>query len=444
MLGRDEAVSLLESALRHSPATQTEAGLNGRSSYVTRYCENYIHQNVSETGYEVTVRAVNGKRIGSASVNQLDESAVSGAVGQACRMASLAPETPDFVSLPSPSSAPETSGGFSRATAACPPDLRAAYVERVIAMAREKRVRVAGALSTDTRELAVANSLGVRAYTAQTRAALTCVAMSPDSSGYAEDNSFDVASIDPTRVAERAIEKCLLSRGPVTAPAGEYDVVMEPHAVASMLMYLAFLGLSAETYQEGRSFMTGALGQKVVGDNITIWDDGLDPAGLPMPFDFEGVPKRKVMLIENGVARGVVYNSLTAGREAKESTGHAVSMMGFTGSLPTNLFMAGGTSSVGEMIASTKRGILVSRFHYVNPVHPVKAVITGMTRDGTFLIEDGRIVRGLRNLRFTESVLGALSRVEALSAEREMGGFLPVMCPALKVKGFNFTGTTEF
>lgn len=190
--------------------------------------------------------------------------------------------------------------------------------------------------------------------------------------------------------------------------------------------------------------MSGKLGEKVTGDNITIWDDGLDPSGCPMPFDFEGIPKKKVMLIENGVARGVVYDSLTAAKEGTEPTGHSLGEMAFIPSLPINLFMAGGNVSVEDMIASTKKGILVTRFHYVNVVHPVKSLITGMTRDGTFLIEDGKIVRGVKNLRFTESVLGAFSRVDALSSQKVMTGLLTVVCPAIRVRGFTFTGATEF
>jgi len=444
MLGRDRTMALLETGLKCSRVEQTEILAVGQHAYLTRYSENYIHQNVGERDTRITVRAVTGKRIGVASTNQFEEGALRETVEQACEMSRLAPERPDFRSLPGPEPIPDVGMGISRATLECPADLRAAYVERVVSMARDKGVAAAGALTTGSLELGVANSLGVRAYGMTSRADLSCVAMSPDSSGFGQESSFDVSKVDPTRVAEKAVSKCLASRNPVTIPPGEYDVVLEPPAIGDMLLYLAFLGFTAESYQEGRSFMSGKLGQKIAGDNITIWDDGLDPAGFPMPFDFEGVPKRKVTLIENGVARGVVYDSLSAGREARKSTGHAVAQEGFVGSMPINLMMAGGTSSIAEMIASTGKGILVTRFHYVNPVHPVKTIITGMTRDGTFLIEDGKLATGLTNLRFTESILGALSRVELISSEREVrAGMLSMVCPAVKVRGFTFTGTTK-
>jgi len=179
---------------------------------------------------------------------------------------------------------------------------------------------------------------------------------------------------------------------------------------------------------------------------VTIWDDGTDPLGRPIPFDFEGVPKRKVVLIDRGVATNVVHDSATAAREGKESTGHALPAPNMYGPMPLNLFMAPGDSSVEEMVASTGLGVLVTRFHYTNPVHPVRAVITGMTRDGTYLVKDGRIAGPVRNLRFTDSVVRALTQVLAIGRERKFqpGFFGGAVVPALKVAGFTFTGATEF
>lgn len=188
--------------------------------------------------------------------------------------------------------------------------------------------------------------------------------------------------------------------------------------------------------------MNGKFGEKVMGENVTIWDDGLDPAGLPRSFDAEGLPKQRVDMIVNGVAKAVVYDSYTAKKEGKESTGHAVSPIIAYGPMPGNMFMQPGDSSVEEMIASTKRGILVTRFHYTNLIHPILVLITGMTRDGTFLIEDGKITKPLKNLRFTDGVIERLSNVELISKETKREAYAVV--PALKVKGFRFTGATEF
>ena len=179
-----------------------------------------------------------------------------------------------------------------------------------------------------------------------------------------------------------------------------------------------------------------------MGEKVTIWDDGLDPAGLLRPFDAEGVPKQRVDMIVNGVAKAAVYDSYTAKKEGKESTGHAISPITAYGPMPTNMFMQPGDSSVEEMIASTKRGILVTRFHYANIIHPILVLITGMTRDGTFLIEDGKVTRPLKNLRFTDGVIERLSNVELISKETKRQPMAVV--PAIKVRGFRFTGVTEF
>jgi predicted Zn-dependent protease len=209
------------------------------------------------------------------------------------------------------------------------------------------------------------------------------------------------------------------------------------------------LGMGSLAMQEGRSFMSGRMGEKITGSNITIWDDGFDPRGVVFPFDYEGVPKQKVMLIEEGVARGVVYDSATAQLEpGRASTGHGLPAPNTMGPIPINLLMKPGSATKEEMIASTEKGIWVTRFHYVNPVHPVKAILTGMTRDGTFLIENGKITRPLKNLRFTQSILEAFANAEMMSKDLKMimmgFGNFATCAPAAKINGFTFTGATEF
>jgi predicted Zn-dependent protease len=246
-----------------------------------------------------------------------------------------------------------------------------------------------------------------------------------------------------------AVNKALRSRNPTDIEPGAYTVILEEEAVADMVFYLSYMGLGALSVQEGRSFMSGRFGEKITGDNITIWDDGHDSRGLMFPFDYEGVPKQRVTLIENGVAKGVVYDSFTAGREGnKTSTGHGLPAPNTFGPIPANLFLAPGQATKEEMLASTERGIWVTRFHYTNPVHPVQTVLTGMTRDGTFLIENGQITRPLKNLRFTQSILEAFSQVEMLGSELKLlrgdwDGFA-TCAPVVKIRGFQFTGTTEF
>ena len=216
--------------------------------------------------------------------------------------------------------------------------------------------------------------------------------------------------------------------------------------MAELLSYLSYLGLGALSVQEGRSFMANKFGQRITGENISIWDEGLDRTGLPTPFDFEGVPKQRVDLITDGVAKAVVYDSYCAGKEGTESTGHALPAPNHYGPLPGNLFMKAGQHSLEQMPAKVERGVWITRFHYVNPVHPLKTILTGMTRDGTFLIEDGEIKEGVKNLRFTQNILEALSAVDMIGAETKLrpGFFGGNRVPALLIRRFSFTSATEF
>jgi PmbA protein len=334
------------------------------------------------------------------------------------------------------------------ATAKATPKDRAKGAERILKLSRAQDLEAAGAVSTDNQELYIANSLGVGAYHRGTVAHAMAVIMSDTSSGYGAQASIDFRKIDAERVGRAAVDKALRSRNPESIEPGEYTVILEEEAVADMVFYLGYMGFGALAVQEERSFMNGKIGEKITGDKVTIWDDGSDPRGLPLPFDFEGVPKKRVSLIENGVAVGVVHDSFTAGREkGATSTGHALAMPNTFGPLPINLFMATGDATKEEMLASTKRGIWVTRFHYTNIVHPVKTILTGMTRDGTFLIEDGKITKPLKNLRFTQSVLGAFANVESLTKEfklvKDEWNPIGTCVPAVKINGFQFTGTTE-
>jgi len=305
-------------------------------------------------------------------------------------------------------------------------------------------LEASGLLSARASELAVANSQALWAYHPHTAASFKTVVMSANSSGYAERSAIDIGQVDVEGAGQEAIQKALRSRDPVSLEAGEYPVVLEPYAVGTMLDYLAFMGLGAMALQDGRSFMR--IGEQMAGENVSLWDDGLDPGGRPMPFDFEGVPKQRVDLIERGVARGVVYDSYTAAREGRASTGHGLPAPNRQGPLPLHLFMARGTADQSDLLRGIRRGLWVTRFHYVNPVHPTKTIITGMTRDGTFLIEDGQITRPVQNMRFTQSVLDALSCVEAIGREwsvvqEDLGA---TCVPALRIARFRFSSATSF
>ena len=447
MLGKTRLQGIAERVLDGAKADQTEVMITANDSHLTRFAMNTIHQNVSETNVSIRVRSIIGNKVGVASGNDLSDGALKEIVERAETVARFQQENPESVSLPDPKPVREIEA-YVEATADSTPVERASGAKEILDRSERNGLDAAGAFSTEAQEILIANSRGVMAYHRGTIAEVMAVVMGKTGSGYAAEASIDVRDLAPAKVGEVAVDKALRSADPTDIEPGEYTVILEEEAVADMVFFLGWLGMGALSVQEGRSFMAGKFGEKVTGDKITIWDDGLDPRGIPLPFDFEGVPKQKVVLIENGIAKAVVYDTFTAAREGKASTGHSLPAPNTFGPIPINLFMAPGTATKEEMLAATDRGIWVTRFHYTNPVHPVKTILTGMTRDGTFLIENGKIKRPLKNLRFTQSILEAFANADMLGSELKMvksdWGAMGTCAPAARIHGFNFTGTTEF
>ena len=295
------------------------------------------------------------------------------------------------------------------------------------------------------------NTNGVECYQPLSSAYLNLIVMGDNSSGFSDQFSREVDQIQLDDLAEAAIKKCLASKDPKGVEPGEYQVVLEPSAVAAMVEWMNYIGFGCKAFQEETSFMSNRIGKKIMGENVTMYDDGTDSSAIAFPFDFEGVPKQKVALVEKGVAKGVVYDSFSANKEGKKSTGHALTPdSAAEGGLALNLFIEGGDSSLEKMIESVKKGILVTRFHYINGfLDTTNALLTGMTRDGTFWVEDGKIKHGIKNLRFTESMLKAFSNVQQISKDRKIvaSWWEDVGCivaPAMLIDKFKFTGKTEF
>ncbi len=445
--GGPDWLFLAEELLRlaeHDGATAAEALVMAEDSALTRFANSEIHQNVAERNGRLNLRYVVGRRVGVASSDRLDDAGLRALVERAGRVARLAEERDEAVALGEPGPLPEAAGAFSEATADASPELRAGAVRAVIAAADTAGVVAYGSFATTTETVAVASSPGIRAIEARTHARLVTVQMAPDGgSGYAEAAAADVTAIDGAAVGREAADRASRTRNPVSIEPGDYPVVLEPYAVVDLLGTLGFLGFSALAVEEGRSFAEP--GRRIGSDLVTIWDDGLDPAGLPMAFDYEGVGKRRVSLVERGVCRDMVYDAATAARAGRRSTGHGLPAPNPWGPFPLNLFMAPGEASRDELLGGLERGLLVTRFHYTNPVHPKLAIVTGMTRDGTFLVERGRIVAPVRNLRFTQSYLAALAGVEAVGRERRtlLGDLGAAVVPAIRVAAFTFTGATE-
>lgn len=444
MLEEQDVQALLEKVLGFSKATQTEALFFGTERSLTRFANNYIHQNVAETNTAVSVRAVLGNKIGVASTNKIDDEALRDVVNRALAIASVQPENPEFKSLPGPQPITPVNG-YSEDTAACGPEQRAQGVKVIVDRAVARGYEAAGTFETAVQQVAVANSLGVFAHHVGTEAEAHAVVMADaGGSGFAQRASMNADAIDFEAMATEAVEKAARSRHPIELPVGEYRVVLDSYAVGEMLQYLAFMGLSALAVQEERSFMNGHFGEQLAAESMTIYDDAFDPEGLPIAFDFEGVPKQRVPLIERGIARAVVYDSFTANREGKPNTGHALPAPNTFGPYPSNLMMAAGEASREDLFRGIERGVYVTRFHYCNIVHPVRTLFTGMTRDGTFLIEHGELTEPVKSLRFTQSILETLAAVEAIGKERlQVRDYTSVVVPAIRSGTFNFTGLTQ-
>lgn len=435
--------ALLKQVLSYSQAEQTEVVYEGTEGALTRFANNHIHQNVAESNHELRVRAVVGRKVGVATTNRLDDDSLRRVAELALEIARIQPENPEFHSLPSPQPL-LAADGYCVRTARYSAEERARCVGTIVKLAKERGLESAGAFSTTSSILAVTNSLGIFAYEPRTEAECHTVVMADArGSGYAQRMATDASSIDFEAMAREAVEKSQRSRDPIAIPLGEYQVVLDAYAVADMLQNLVFMGLSATDVQEERSFMNGQFGKQIADPSVTIYDDGHDPAGLPQAFDFEGVPKQRVMMIDHGIANAVVYDSFTAAREGKPNTGHALPAPNSMGPLPLHTMMAAGNASLEELIKDVDKGLYVTRFHYTNTVHPVKTLFTGMTRDGTFLIENGEIARPVKNLRFTQSILEALSHMQAIGRERvQCRDYIPVVAPAVRIAKFNFTGIT--
>ncbi|GAC1458393.1 MAG: TldD/PmbA family protein [Ktedonobacterales bacterium] len=426
-------------------ATQAEVLFTGTSSALTRFAVNGIHQNVAEENEQLHVRAVVGNRIGVTSGNQLDDNHLRDVVRRAIAIASVQPENPEFKSLPGPEPIPEAPGAYSERTAAYGPEERAAGVRVLIERAVERGFEAAGAFETSVVQLAAANSLGVWAHQPRTEAEFHAVVMADaGGSGWTQRLTVDAGTLDFGALASEAVEKAARSRYPEELAIGEYPVVLETYAVAEMLQNLAFMGLNALAVEEERSPFTGRMGERVAAPSVTIYDDAFDPAGMPRSFDYEGAPKHRVTLVDQGVATGVVYDSFSANKEGKPNTGHGLPAPNTFGAFPENLMLAPGDASREDLVRGIERGVYVTRFHYTNIVHPVRTLFTGMTRDGTFLIGHGEVTRPVKSFRFTQSIWDALSSVQALGRDRvQSRDYVAVVAPAMRVGRWNFTGVTQ-
>ena len=446
VITRTQAKTLCDRILDLAGKRKVEVLLHGSDHGLTRLADNVIHQNLCQRDLSAVIRMLVGKRVSRAQTARFDAPSLAATLARCEAMAKAQQADPKMLPLPRPQQY-RPSRAYAGATAKLTPQDRLQSVQEATAVCRKAHLRAAGICSSDTTAVALANTSGLFAYHRSTSATVDITAMGDGHSGWAAHTHKDARSIDAACLARRAADKALASANARAIEPGPYTVVFEHAAVADFLLPMAYACFGAQPVMEGSSFLSGRMGDKVFGDNVTIMDDAYNPIAPGLPFDFEGMPRLPVTLVDRGVAAAVVHDRRTARQAGAKSTGHALPQPNPHGPLPINLALAAGNSSLDDMIASTARGLLVTHLHYTNIVDPKRLVLTGMTRDGTFLIEDGKVSHPVRNLRFTQSVPELLCAVEQISSDRRQakaffgGGFV---VPALKVHGFTFTSTTDF
>jgi predicted Zn-dependent protease len=461
MLNKGQAGEIFTRIKEFASADEVEVSFFSTANALTRFANNIIHQNMAEENVVVSVRTSFGQRTARATTNKLDEESLRRVVEASEKLARVQHADEDLLPMFAGNSKAAGEGArptrYFAETAAITAEDRAATVEQIVGVAKRNSLTTAGIVSSSVAVEGIFNSRGVAEWHAQTSSEISITVLAGDSSGWQKANSPDVGQLNALSLAEIAAEKALRSAGPREIPAGKYTVILEPAAVLDMVgfMFYDFGGLAI---LDQRSFLNNRVGTKVFGENVDIWDDVAHPLQSGAEFDGEGVRRQKVQLVEKGVVKRLVYARASAERmersEYKDkvgpiaATGHGFSLPNEIGEAPMNIvFGAAATpQSIDQMVASTERGILVTRLWYIREVDPYEKILTGMTRDGTFLVENGKIQRGVLNFRFNESLIHLLSNVEAMGSLVRASGeeSFDMVVPAMKVREFNFTEVTKF
>ena len=474
MLTRDQAAEIFSRIRKLSTAEEVECLFYGSNSALTRFANNTIHQNVQEHNFGVSIRTVFGGRTARATTNKFDDDSLRDALRASENLAKVQEPDPDLLPVPSPEElGPRSAGEGARAskdhpeelppsrhfeqTARLTPGDRAKWVGEIVSIAQKHKLTTAGIFSSSETIEGIFNSRGLSTWHTQTSAEISITMLSDDSSGWQKANSPDVARLNPAFLAEIAATKAADSAHPREIEPGKYTVILEPAAVLDMVGF-AFFDFGGLAILDQRSFLNNRIGTRLFGENINISDDVFHPLQSGSPFDGEGIRRQRLSLVENGAVKRVVYARATAEKMKKSEhagkvgmiapTGHGFPIPNEVGEAPMNIVFAppSDPKSVDEMIASTERGILVTRLWYIREVDPYEKILTGMTRDGTFLIENGKLSCGLRNFRFNQSLIDLLSNVEQMGTPVRASGeeSFDMVVPPMKVNDFNFTEVTKF
>jgi PmbA protein len=423
---------------------ETEVDVSESIEALTRFANNTIHQHVAEQGLVVSIRTVADGRSARVTTNRVDEDSLRAALDDALSLASRQPKDAQLLPLPG-SQKYRLVRRFHLETAALSAEERARAVKRACQLAEKRGQVAAGIFSSGQSQSVLANSRGLSASYRQTHATFSVTMQQGSAASWAKGNAADFRRFDPVRLAETASAKAARAKNPVELEPGRFTVILEPAAVLDLVGFL-FYDFAATAVADKRSCLSGRVGKLLFGKNITITDDAYHPEQLGAPFDGEGMPRGRVVLVDQGVVKNLVYSRRSAKEAGTKPTGHGFALPNEYGEAALNLVFGGGTTSVDEMIASTDRGLLVTRLWYIREVDPYEKIMTGMTRDGLFLIEKGKIAKATRNFRFNQSVLEMLRNVESLGPAQRAAGeeAFEMVVPPMKIREFHFSEVTKF
>jgi len=463
MLTQEQSASIFDRIRKYTSADEVELLISGNRFALTRFANNTIHQNVADQNQVISVRTNFGGRTARATTNKLDDDSLRRVVESSENLARVQQPDADLLPMPTPAEATADAAPTTlpirhfNETAAITPELRAEGVRKMVDIATRHKLTTAGVYSSSESVEGIFNSRGLNDWYQQTSAEISITMLAENSSGWQKANSPDVRQLDPARLAEIAAQKAIDSRNPIDLEAGKYTVILEPAAVLDIVGFM-FWDFGGQAILDERSFLNNRIGTQLFGSNIIIWDDVAHPLQTGAPFDGEGMRRQRLPFIENGIVKQLVYARGTAEKMKKSEyaksvgpiapTGHGFPLPNEMGEMPANIVFAPpeNPKTVEQMISETERGVLVTRLWYIREVDPYEKILTGMTRDGTFLVENGKVGRGVRNFRFNESLISMLSNVEAMSTAVRSSGeeSFDMVVPAMKVKEFNFTEVTKF
>jgi PmbA protein len=447
LMAERELRSIVDTVLRLAKSigvAETEVHVDETISALTRFANNGIHQNVAEHTLNVSVRTQVEQRTARATTNRTDEDSLRAAIEASLSLAHSQPKNPNLLAMPGKQRY-RAVNRFIKQTAMLTPEDRALAVRKACDLAVKKGQTAAGIFSSAQSQSVMGNSRGLVAAYRDTHAVFSITMQEGSAASWAKENAANVADIDPKRLAERSSDKAHRATDAQELAPGRYTVILEPAAVLDLVGFL-FYDFAATALRDKRSCFNERMGKQLMGKNISIVDDVYHPLQLGAPYDGEGIARERVQLVDGGVPKNLVYSRASAKLAKKKPTGHGFMLPNEYGEAPMNLVFSGGKASLEEMIASTERGLLVTRLWYIREVDPYEKIMTGMTRDGLFLVEKGRVGSAVRNFRFNQSVLEMLRNVEMMGpAVRATGEeAFEMVVPAMKVRDFQFSEVTKF